>query len=98
MLIIQGPLSNKFGLDLHKQRNIEAGTIFAIPIDSQYNIFPGSCQMSFIGGRFVSFQWKVGEIRPNKLSDWGKGAKIHFEDEDMKPIPFDKKHVRIVPI
>ena len=27
MLIIQGPLSNKFGLDLHKQRNIEAGTM-----------------------------------------------------------------------
>ena len=47
-------------------------------------------------GDLSRFNGKVGEIRPNKLSDWGKGAKIHFEDEDMKPIPFDKKHVRIV--
>ena len=99
-LVIQGPIQTQLGVDWTKHRNTEAEETFTIPTNSGYTIIPGtpvSCHS--LEGELSPLNGKIGEIRPNegnKANDWGIGAKIHFEDEDMKPIPFDERHVRIV--
>ena len=99
-LVIQGPLQTQLGVDWTKHRNTEAEETFTIPTYSGYTIIPGTpiiCHS--LEGELSPLNGKIGEIRPNegnKAHDWGIGAKIHFEDEDVKPIPFDERHVRIV--